>query len=85
MQMPSPVGNSLSVAVAAFFVLAAAVWVVAAAVWVHSDAKMYARRGNPVVFSWGALHLSTPMAWFFACLLLGELFVPAYIDSRSLA
>jgi hypothetical protein len=79
--MPFPVGDSLSVAVVAFFVLG----MFAAAVWVYSDAKMYAGRGNPMVFSWGAFHLSTPMAWFFACLLLAELFVPVYIDSRSLA
>ena len=80
--MPFPVENSVSAVVVAFFVLSI---VFAAAVWIYADAKTHAGRGNPIVFSWGALHLSTPAAWFFACLLLGELFVPLYIDSRSLA
>ena len=80
--MPFPVGSSLSVAVVMFFVASI---VFAAAVWVYSDAKTHAGHGNPIVFSWGAFHLSTPTAWFFACLLLGELFLPVYIDSRSLA
>lgn len=80
--MPSPVGNFQSVTAVVFVLLSS---VFAAAVWVYSDAKTYARRGNPIVFSWGALHLSTPAAWFLACLLLGELFIPVYVDNRSLA
>ena len=79
--MPVPVGNSLSVVVVIFFVLT---MMLLAAVWVYADAKMYAVRGNSIVFSWGAIHLRTPAAWFFACLLVGELFVPVYIDIRSL-
>jgi hypothetical protein len=78
--MPFPVGHSLSVVAVAFFAVSI---MFAAAAWVYADAKTYVGRGNPIVFSSGAFHLSTPAAWFFACLLLGELFVPVYIDSRG--
>jgi len=57
----------------------------AAAVWVYTDAKAHAGQGNPIAVSIGSLRLHTPAAWFFACLLLGELFIPIYVDSRSLA
>ncbi len=79
--MSFPVMNSVSAAVVAFFVLSI---MFATAVWVYSDAKTHVQRGNAIVLSWGGFNLSTPAAWFFACLLLGELFVPVYIDSRSL-
>lgn len=77
--MPLPMVNLQSAVVVAFLMLSI---VLAAAVWIYSDAKKYAVRGNPIVVSWGTFHLSTPVAWFFACLLLGELFVPLYIDTR---
>jgi hypothetical protein len=47
--------------------------------WVYSDAKAHVERGRPVVFSAGSLEVSTPMAWFLACLLLWLLFLPLYI------
>jgi hypothetical protein len=57
----------------------------AAAVWVYTDAKTHAGQGNPIAVSIGSLRIHSPMAWFLACLLLGELFIPIYIDSRSMA
>jgi hypothetical protein len=51
--------------------------------WVYSDAKAHEERGGPVVFSAGSLEVSTPMAWFLACLLLWLLFLPLYIWSRD--
>jgi hypothetical protein len=80
--MSFPAMNSHSAAVVAFFVLSI---MFAAAVWVYSDAKAHVQRGNAIVLSWGGLNLSTPAAWFCACLLMGELFVPVYIDNRGLA
>ena len=59
--------------------------VFASAVWVYTDARMYADRGNPIVLSVGSFQLRTPIAWFLACLLLAEFFLPVYIDSRSLS
>jgi hypothetical protein len=55
------------------------------AVWVYTDAKTYADRGNPIILSIGSFQLRTPIAWFFACLLLAELFLPAYIDNRGIS
>ena len=57
--------------------------VLATAAWVYRDAKASAGRGRPIVSSVGSLQLSTPVAWFVACLLLWELCFPLYIDSRS--
>lgn len=57
--------------------------VLATATWVYKDAKASAGRGRPIVSSVGSVQLSTPTAWFFACLLLWELCFPLYIDSRS--
>lgn len=57
----------------------------AAAVWVYTDAKTHAEQGNPIAVSIGSLRLHTPAAWFLACLLLGELFIPIYVDSRGWA
>ena len=59
--------------------------VLATAAWVYKDAKASAGRGRPIVSSVGSLQLSTPTAWFLACLLLWELCFPLYIDSRSLS
>jgi hypothetical protein len=57
----------------------------AAAVWVYTDAKTHAGQGNPIAVSVGSLRLNKPVAWFLACLLLGELFIPIYVESRGLA
>lgn len=56
--------------------------VLATAAWVYTDAKASARRGHPIVSSVGSVRLATPSAWFLACLLLWELCLPLYIDSR---
>jgi hypothetical protein len=59
--------------------------VVAAASWVYRDAREQAATGNPVVYSTGTLHITTPAAWFLACTLLFEFFLPTYLDSRRFA
>jgi hypothetical protein len=82
MQMPYPLGGAAAAAFAVVIVLGA---VFAAAAWVYTDARMHARRGNPIVGSAGSLHVRTPAGWFFACLLLAELFIPLYVDSREMA
>ncbi len=64
-------------------ILLALVIVLVTAAWVYRDAKAFAGRGRPIVSSVGSLQLSTPIAWFVACLLLWELCFPLYIDSRS--
>jgi hypothetical protein len=56
-----------------------------AAAWVYSDAKTQADQGNPIDVSVGSLRLNTPVAWFLACLVLAELFIPLYVESRGLA
>ena len=61
----------------------ALVMVVSMASWVYGDAKEQAKNGNPVVFSTSSFELNTPARWLLCCLLLGELFIPLYIDSRS--
>ncbi len=53
-----------------------------AAIWVYVDAKEHAGQGRSITLSVGSLRLETPSAWFLACLVLGELFIPAYMDSR---
>jgi hypothetical protein len=65
-------------------ILVLGVIVLATAAWVYKDAKASAGRGRPIVSSVGSVQLSTPMAWFVACLLLWEFCFPLYIDSRSL-
>jgi len=80
--MPHPSGGSTGAELALVFVLGI---VFAAAAWVYADASRHARRGNPIVGSAGAFHVRTPAGWFFACLLLAELFVPLYFDSREMA
>ncbi len=57
--------------------------VLATAAWVYKDARVSAGRGRPIVSSVGSVQLSTPMAWFLACLLLWEFCFPLYIDSRG--
>lgn len=79
--MPQPLGGSAAATLAVVIVLGT---VFAAAGWVYTDARMHARRGNPIIFSAGALHVRTPAGWFFACLLLAELFLPLYFDSREI-
>jgi hypothetical protein len=79
--MPHPLGGSAAAALAVVIVVGA---VFAAAAWVYTDARTHARRGNPIVCSAGALHVRTPAGWFFACLLLAELFLPLYFDSREM-
>jgi hypothetical protein len=58
------------------------VGVIAAAGWVYRDARAHEKRGIPIVHSTGNLHIRTPAAWFVACVLLFELFIPTYLDSR---
>ena len=65
-------------------ILLLVVIVLATAAWVYRDAKASAGRGRPVVSSVGSVQLSTPIAWFLACVLLWEFCFPLYIDSRSL-
>ena len=73
----------VSAAGAALVAVCVLAMVFGSAVWVYTDARTYADRGNPIVLSAGSIQLRTPIAWFFACLLLAEYFLPAYIDSRS--
>lgn len=58
--------------------------VFATAVWVFADAKAHAGRGRPIVSAVGSVELTTPSAWFFACLLMWEMYFPLYIDMRRL-
>ena len=53
------------------------------ATWVYMDAKSFVGRGRPIASSVGPVRVRTPVAWFFACLLLWEVFVPLYVQSRS--
>lgn len=80
--MPHPLGGSTGAGLALLFVLSI---MFAAAAWVYADASTHARRGNPIIGSAGAFHVRTPAGWFFACLLLAELFIPLYFDSRGMA
>jgi hypothetical protein len=83
MLLPVPAGSAVGGALMAVLLVLGIVF--ATAVWVYTDAKTSAGRGRPIVGSVGSVQLSTPVAWFFACLLLWELFFPLYIDCRSLA
>jgi hypothetical protein len=80
--MPHPLGGATGAELALVFVVGI---VFAAAAWVYADARTHARRGNPIVGSAGAFHVRTPAGWFVACLLLAELFLPLYFDSRQMA
>jgi len=82
LHMLHPLGDSAGAVLALIFVLGI---LFAAAAWVYTDARMHSRRGNPIVVSIGLLHIRTPAGWFFACLLLAELFLPLYVDSREIA
>jgi hypothetical protein len=78
--MPSLAGSTVGGA----FVVALVLGVVfAIAAWIYSDARMHVRRGRPIVFSTGAFRLRTPTGWFFASLVMPELIIPLYIDSRE--
>jgi hypothetical protein len=80
--MPLPLGGTTEAALVLVFVLSI---MFAAAAWVYADARTHARRGNPIIGSAGGFHVRTPAGWFFACLLLAELFLPLYVDSRGMA
>jgi hypothetical protein len=80
--MLHPLGGTTGAAVVLVFVVGI---MFAAAAWVYADASTHARRGNPIVGSAGTFHVRTPAGWFFACLLLAELFLPLYFDSRGMA
>ena len=69
-----PAGSDVGGALVAVLVLLGIMF--ASAVWVYNDAKTSAGRGRPIVSSVGSFQLSTPVAWFFACLLMWELFFP---------
>jgi hypothetical protein len=56
--------------------------VLTAAGWVYRDARAHHQRGTPIACSFGTLRIATPAAWFVACVLLCELFLPAYLDNR---
>lgn len=58
--------------------------VFATAAWVYVDARAHAGRGRPIVSAVGSMELSTPGAWFLACLLTWEMSFPLYIDTRRL-
>ena len=81
--LPVPMGSTTGGVLVAVFVLLGCAF--ATAVWVYTDAQASAGRGRPIVSSVGSFQVRTPAAWFFACLLLWELFFPLYIDSRSLS
>jgi hypothetical protein len=50
--------------------------------WIYVDANAHSERGTPVVFSAGSLRISTPAAWFAACLFFSVVFIPVYMVSR---
>jgi hypothetical protein len=68
--------------VAQLMVLVVLTCVVAVAAWVYRDARAHAKSGTPIVYSTGNLRIKTPVAWFLACAVLFELFIPVYLDSR---
>jgi heme/copper-type cytochrome/quinol oxidase subunit 2 len=57
--------------------------ILATALWVYTDARTRSDRGSPVALSIGSLELTSPTAWFVACLILWILFFPAYIVMRN--
>ncbi|MDT5091766.1 MAG: hypothetical protein QOH60_1129 [Mycobacterium sp.] len=78
--MPQIVGSTVG---GVFLVVVLLSIVCAIAAWIFSDARTHARRGRPIVFSTGAFRLRTPTGWFVASLLMPELILPLYIDSRE--
>jgi hypothetical protein len=54
--------------------------VLAVASRVYRDARAHAASGSPIVYSAGSLQIRTPAAWFAACTLLFELFIPVYLE-----
>lgn len=58
-------------------------FVAVAAMWVYSDARTHADDGRPIEASVGSLELKTPTAWCLACLVLPELVLPVYVESRT--
>ena len=80
MLLPVPaVSAAAGVPIAIMLVM---VIVLATATWVYKDAEASAGRGRRITSAVGTVQLSTPTAWFFACLLLWEFCFPLYIDSR---
>jgi hypothetical protein len=65
-----------------FVTLVLVAGVLTAASWVYRDARAHHDRGTPIVCSIGTLRIATPVAWFVACVLLCELFLPTYLDNR---
>ena len=51
--------------------------------WVYADASSRHAAGRPVTMSVGQLELSTPRAWFIACIVLWILFFPLYLRARQ--
>jgi hypothetical protein len=80
--MPQIVGSAVDGTTVAVVLLSI---VFAIAAWIYTDARTHVRRGSPIVFSTGSFHLRTPAGWFLASLLVPELFLPLYIDSREFA
>ena len=58
-------------------------FVVATSLWVYQDAKAFSERGTPIVLSTKSFSVGTPDTWFFACLLLWNLFFPLYLIGRN--
>ena len=56
--------------------------VLAVAAWVYQDARSHAATGTPIVYTAGDWKITTPAHWFVACVVLTELFIPAYLDNR---
>jgi hypothetical protein len=50
---------------------------------VYVDATAQAKRGRPIVFSYGAFKLDRPAEWFVGCFFLWIVFFPLYIVGRS--
>jgi hypothetical protein len=50
--------------------------------WVYEDAKGQQDRGTPVVLSWGAFRLDSPVGWLAACAIAWIVFVPLFLVGR---
>lgn len=79
-KMPLPTQD---LAMGLFLATVLVIGVLVAAGWVYRDARAYNQRGTPIVYSHGTLRIATPAAWFVACALLCEMFVPAYLENRG--
>ncbi|MDF2824480.1 MAG: hypothetical protein K0R68_1888 [Mycobacterium sp.] len=81
--LPVPAGSAAGGVLFIVVVLLGAL--LATAMWVYADARTSAKRGRPVVSTVGRYQLRTPASWFVACLLLWELCIPLYLDTRGAA